>query len=366
MARFSPHRPVFKNTRRRGQLNPGAMAPSIPVVPPTVPVLVLRGYVTDLALNGATGCVADPAGTYVYVMAAANDSITTVNVSDPDNPVVVGTPLVDAVVLADAFAGIHIGGNALLVTSRLGDSVAAIDVSTPTAPTMLDSVTDISVLNGAVAIGLDAVNQVAFVIANNANRIVSVDYSNLSALSVISSLQDGPSFSNPWAIAVDSTNQIAYLPSYNNDRINSVNIANPAAMTLIQSKQEVVHLNSAWGCALSPDLTKLYVACDGGRITVMDVSDPSNMTVVGTPLNDFPHLDGAQGILVYNSSYIFVNAYFDQEVTVVDVSDPANAAYSSSIVDALAFDGNWGIDRLNNFLYVASDSGGTLAVVEIT
>ncbi|RKX25245.1 MAG: hypothetical protein DRP47_10090 [Candidatus Zixiibacteriota bacterium] len=106
-----------------------------------------------------------------------------------------------------------------------------------------------------------------------------------------------------------------------------------------------------------------YVAAfDEDGIEILDISDPTNPTHVGSFADDIPGgtiaLDGAYSICV-SGKYAYVAAKNDDGVAILDISDPTDPTHAGSIFDdgTTELDGAYSICVVGKYAYVAAYNG---------
>ena len=115
------------------------------------------------------------------------------------------------------------------------------------------------------------------------------------------------------------------------------------------------------------------IACIAGeyRFAVIDVSDPHNPQVNSTLLDGTNFADSVRDIKIVGR-YAFL-ANFGENVddirigiTVVDISDPENPTVVNRIDDTTILKGNWGLEATDRYAYVCSDLSNYFSIVDIT
>ncbi|MHA1289726.1 MAG: LVIVD repeat-containing protein, partial [Candidatus Thorarchaeota archaeon] len=197
-------------------------------------------------------------GKYAYV-AARSARLTVVDVSDPTNPAIVGS-IYDATKLKDARA-VYVSGNYAYVAANDNDYLTIVDISDPANPAVAGSVQD---PQGDGAESIYVSGRYAFV--KGASRIIIVDVSNPSSLS-----SDD---------IVNSLSGIGYATVY------------------VAGKY-------------------LYDVCWGGTFNVVDVSDPSNPTLVAS-VSDSDNLSGGWALTVAGK-YAYACAFY-KGLAIIDIS----------------------------------------------
>jgi len=110
--------------------------------------------------------------------------------------------------------------------------------------------------------------------------------------------------------------------------------------------------------------TYAYVACFvGDRLTIVDVSDVTNPSIVGNVTG----ITEANGVFV-KENYAYVTAYrvgTEGGLYVVDVSDPTSPSIVGSVVESILY-GAWGIDVIGTYAYIAVSLSDRFAIIDIS
>ena len=115
------------------------------------------------------------------------------------------------------------------------------------------------------------------------------------------------------------------------------------------------------------------IACVAGerRFAVIDVSDPYSPQTLSTLVDATNFSDDIRGLKIVGR-YAFL-ANFGENVdnirigiTVVDISDPENPTVVNRIDDTTILNGNWGLEATDRYAYVCSDLSNYFSIVDIT
>jgi hypothetical protein len=141
------------------------------------------------------------AGDYAYVTAYAGERLTTINIANPTNPVVVSS-LRDPVHLQSPNDVATQGSYAYVVNQACtGMDFTVLNLSDPAAPAVVGSLTDPTLL-GSYRVRVRG--NFAFVSANNAGAVAAIDISNPAAPRLAGAVTD-PRLANVDGLAVSST-----------------------------------------------------------------------------------------------------------------------------------------------------------------
>ena len=286
-------------------------------------------------------------GSYAYVASALSDSLTVIDVSDPANPVQVGT--ITNAQLAGTY-DVALSGNYAYLASATSDRLNVIDVSNPVAPVQIGTVTSTD-LAGARAVAVSG--NYAYVAGAQADSLTVIDISDPFTAMQVGTVST-PDLNNPRGVAVSGN--YAYVASSLSDSLTVIDISNPLAPVQV-------------GTVTSPDLegarsvavagNYAYVASSAaGSLTVIDVSDPAAPAQVGVV-----EFDNARAVAV-SGSYAYVADYSGDSLTAIDVSDPANPVQVGEITSP-DLNGAHGVAVSDNTAYVAGWIANSLTVIDL-
>jgi hypothetical protein len=246
---------------------------------PSSPAIV-NTFKDTTNLNGNAAAIAI-SGNYAFI-SNSTDRIVTVDISNPHSPSTVGS-----VIDSSNLAGINtmkIVGNYLYVGMCSGSSasgIAVVDISNPLSPRVRGHIAspDLSCsyiidVKGQYLYAPQDVNEGSFTI---------VDISDPDNPAITGTLDDATNLS--WAAGVDVIGEVAYV--YASDvaetgsRFNAIDVSNPASPKLISS----LHV-STFAEDNNIAVAYPYLYAEGGGsspgIIVVNISDPTNMSVVQT------------------------------------------------------------------------------------
>lgn len=103
-----------------------------------------------------------------------------------------------------------------------------------------------------------------------------------------------------------------------------------------------------------------FTAETGFTIAWLTTEPTYNAEVAATP-----SLGGAIG-LVLDGNYAYVTAESGDSATVVDVSDPSSLSVTGTLADATNLNGARGIDKAGTKLYITGVAGNSLAIVDVS
>jgi hypothetical protein len=375
------------------------------------------GTVTDASyLNSAD--VVQVSGDYAFV--SAPSCLTSVNIATKSTPFVEGW-VCDSAYLSNAGAMTLSGNYAYTMTwSNYTSILCSIDVSTPATPSLHDCSIDtewaqqvtqvdrivrsgnlimpISDINGAirgrgyitdpgnVAIDVtpsygvlfsggdvrgDADNS-RFVAVSTAGAVSTWTVSSRNAISRLASqTYDAPTTFGTYDVAV--AGNYAYVISEDSHCLTVVDISTLSAPTITGEFCDIFRMKAPLGVAVSGNY--VHVASAGlvpdtwggetGVVNVIDVTDPASPVQVefyepASSVEVFMSDVAISGNLAFAASgnYTRISAY--------DISNPTAVVQLRSLSDGTYLTGTKNFGVYGNYLYVVSNSGDALSVIDIT
>lgn len=175
---------------------------------------------------------------------------------------------------------------------------------------------------------------------------------------VIGTLQDIGTLANVSKTAISGNYLYAITP---NDTLTVVDISNPSSMSVVKSITDATNFDNPQGIKASGNY--VYVGSStGGMISVVDVSTPTNPTVVA---NITDNLFSGLKDLDLEGNYLYAVTTLDR-VIVVDISTPTSPTIAGSITDNVNLDYCYAIDVVGNYAYVAVYNTDTLSIIDIS
>lgn len=245
----------------------------------------------DVFISGNTAYVPfGPAGVYL------------VDITDPTSPASIGNHN------ADGYKKVFIKGNYAYLTSDYKVNFVVLDISTPSAPTLTGELDKLDSPYRMVSSGNYAY------IADSADGLVIVDISDPSAPERVGSY-DAPG--NEKGIFVKDND--AYLTVYNSlsatRGIYILDVSNP--LSPVYKAYWDIPGGTPSGVYVEGSYAYISIASGGNGLIIMDVSDISSPSVVGT------YSGGQSNDIVVRNGYAYLALGADG-LHVVDISDPAN------------------------------------------
>ncbi|HSG17551.1 MAG TPA: tail fiber domain-containing protein [Anaerolineae bacterium] len=363
--------------------------------------LVARGVVTGTdeftfrkGLQGVSAV--DSAGNYIYVTASATNTLTIIDVSDPDHPrpinyttsdlhqpvdvqvagglAFVASELNNRLVIIDVSdpsklrsigssdrllakpQAVHVIGNHAFVASYgenntgLHDGLAIFDVSDPTEPlnrdfadAYLDGTSDVFVAGGH-----------AYVASQKNNRLVSFDISdpdNIVAIGFVSESLVAPS-------TVHIRGNYAYVLGGGSNNLVIYDIRDPSSMAYVG--QATTALHQPQSLYLSGENAYVAYAGDPGTaansgLAVFDVSDPADIQVLSViDMSDSQPSPEKPVAIAGSGRHVYVANEAHHSVGIYDINHLSAPAVVAGAVQASTLE-SLGDTRVNNNLSV---SGG--------
>lgn len=309
----------------------------------------------------------DISGNYAYVTSVGNDSFTVFDISNPDNPSEVKT-VQDAVHLKSA-KGIYISGKYAFIAA--GASVTGVpgymsiyDISDPANPFLAGFISDAR-LTGALHISVSGNH--AYLTSPEDNGFVVVDISDLASPAISGSIQhdiflykaDGLFVSGNYAyVTSHQLKGLAYL--------NIIDISDPAAL----SHSDMVSLGRPeFTGGDQPYISGRYAYIPAstsgpakGSLSVVDISDPALPYFVST-LSD-ERISGADWVWV-TGDYAYVAAFYAHRLTIVDISDASSMTIVDSLYDETNLNNIAQVIVSGKYAYATTLNAGRFVVIHI-
>jgi len=331
---------------------------------PTVTLAVASAASSGLGADGFTRGLA-VSGNYAYGCTAPGGTgyLTTFDISDPDS--IAHSANLNINSTANDPYGIAISGSSAFVVGSFSNKMARFDLTTPSAPSYVTGFTSSSFIDRPYTVVV--VGSYAFVRATDDNAISSVDIS--SGLSADTKNVDATYFASYGGMAViDSTHII--VTSTTGNSVSIVDVSDPAALSVVGSVTDASDLLRASAVIVDGDYAYVrsgrgFATPYGDYLTVIDISTPSSPTVAGS-VHDSSVLGVALiGGLAKIGDVVYVSSSNDDRVTAVDVSNPATPTAVGSIQDSTDLASVNGLAVVDSTHLVAQRSGG-MTTLEIS
>lgn len=277
---------------------PGALD----LIPPE-PVL-FPSLVDNVRLDGVNHITV--VNNYAYVVTSLGNSLTIVDITDPNAMFVVGT-LVDPIILT-TLTSVHVSGKYAFVTSNITDCLNVIDITDVSAPVLVGRVVD--------SVAMDSpddafvASKFCYVIGQTSDSLAIVDISDPEAPFVAGSLIDAFNFTDPRALYV--MGKFAYV-------------------TLL-----------------------------GGNLKIVDISDPTAPVIVGTFITT--NMTASNQVYVVGR-YAYVTSDFSDSFTIIDISDPTAPLLAGQIFDPTNLNRPSSLSIDGDYAYVGTIGPPTSVIV---
>jgi hypothetical protein len=325
--------------------------------------------------TGASDVCASADNAYVF-LAIGSDGLGVVDISDPNNPFIIGTYNADDwvssiylsenyVYLAAGQAGLKIfdisdpanpslvggcfslfGASGVVVSGNyayLADGMAGItvvDVSDPTSPTIVGNYDSPSWAHDVCVSGDYAY------LACGMSGVYVIDISDPTNPTV-GSIVDTDGFA--WALDVSGNN--LYIADYESGT-QIADISDPATPSIVSNYP--VYFYRAWGVYAIMDFVCVSDISSG--LQIIDASDPANPTLASEY-----DMHGEVKDSYVSGDYLYV-ADMGFGLQIFDVTDPANPVFSGEF---LAPTDVWGVTVSGNYAYVAASTSG-MYIIDIS
>ncbi len=292
-------------------------------------------------------------GRYAYVANYSANSISVVDISNPNAPVQIGTTSVGT-----KPSDIYVSGRYAYVANENPQpgpyccgSMSIVDISNPKHP--------VQVSTSSVGSRPDSIfisGQYAYAPSDDEDNVFVVDVSNpLAPVKVASSSIIDPNHpdENPGSFYV--VGRYGYMANYLSNSVSIIDISNPAAPVQIATTS----VSSSNPVAISVAGRYAYVAVQTPSIlSVVDVSNPAApVQVATTSIGANP-----QRIFV-SGRYVYTTNFDDNNISIIDISNPlAPRQVATTSV------GVWpsGIFVSGRYAYTTSLNDNTISVVDIS
>ncbi|PLW80738.1 hypothetical protein C0585_01170, partial [Candidatus Woesearchaeota archaeon] len=348
------------------------------------------GYVIDNNLGGSATTLDGAnnvfvSGGYAYITSFGDEGLSVVDVSDPTNPVEVGsvrdTESGGTATTLDNAYGVFVQGDYAYAISAMDHGLSVIDVSDPTSPVEVGSLRAISSPQGGTASCLG----MPFDLFVSGDYVYIASYLNYSLTIVdvsdptspvqvgyiVDSEQGGTATTLKFAINVFVRGDYAYVTSQDDNGLSIIDVSdptNPVEVGYVTDSEvggTATTLDGASDVFVSGGYAYVTSRDDDG-LSVIDVSNPTNPAEVGyidTILNS------PQTIFV-SGDYAYIPTD-DEGLSIVDISDPTNPFEIDFISDsevggtATTLDGPWGVFVSGGYAYIASSDDDGLSIIDL-
>ena len=318
-------------------------------------------------------------GKYAYLVSYDDDGVEIIDISSPSNPTQMGviaeSPEAPLEHELDGAIGIFVSGKYAYVASFIDDGVAVLDISDPSNPVQVGSITDEDrpelELDGACSIFVSG--KYAYVAAYEDDGVEILDISDPSNPVHIGSLDghDDGTTELDGARTIQVSGKYAYVASELDDGVEILDISDPSNPSHVGSiddhEDDATELDGARNIQVAGKFAYVASYYDHG-VEILDISDPSSPVHVGSISdNEETLLISARGIKVCGK-YAYVTSDGERGVEVLDISDPSAPKHIGSIADdsSILLRGPASIFISGKYAYVPSYLDHGLAILDIS
>ncbi len=281
-------------------------------------------------------------GNYAYVANYSSNSLSIIDISNPQNPKTATTTQVGG-----APQAVHVVGRYAYIANYASSTLSIIDVSNPSNPVTVSTPS-----TGLNPYSVYVSGRYAYVPNFTGNSISIIDVSNPSLPVTVSTLSAG---TNPLSVMV--VGKYLYVTNYGSSNMRIVDVSNPATPTSVSA---VSVGNSPQGIYVSGRYA--YVpSINTNTLSIIDISNPISPTVVSSPSTQGQPI----GVTV-SGKYAYVANYASGTVSVLDVSNPTSVQTVSNFSTATG--GGplpiW-IQVVGRYLYVTNSGLSKLNIYDI-
>ena len=319
--RLSPLEPIFNQPKLQGSIDPGAT--------PSDRLTLITTFTASL-LNGVA--LVEFSGTNLIAVTLAG-RLYVVDLSNPASPSVTGSVIANI----SGANSMHVVGDYVYITARSATyptMLIVIDISTPSSPTEVYNSPLGDLLDLDEPLGVVVDGGYAYVVSNRNEQLTVLDVSTPSAPTVVATASSettggrrGPALLGDhvyWAVGAYTT-------------IQPVDVSTPT------SPSSVASTAIAGADFVISDGARLFVAARNDRVHAVDASTPSALTILDT-ITDSVNLEDVLR-LAEEGGYVFATCSppggggpgpgggWYGRLTVLDASDPSNLSVIESYVD---------------------------------
>ena len=312
---------------------------------PTNPVHV--GSIMDdetTALKQPCGiCVS---GKYAYV-AARREGVEILDVSDPANPAHVGAIFDDATTALSGAFGIQVSGKYAYVTSVWDKGLEIIDISDPSNPTHVGAITEADDEHGEYALvgaaGIHVSGKYAYVASSSLGRddvgLEILDISDPYNPTHVGAIEDNETTALLGACYVRVSGRYAYVAATYDHGVEILDVSNPSNPThagaIYDNYDADIKLQFANDIHILGNYA--FVSSREGKLEILDISDPSNPQHAFAITNEDPWEKACAMNIQIVGKYAYLAMYDKKGVEIIDISgfDSPSASIGTISTDDL-------------------------------
>lgn len=286
-------------------------------------------------------------GNYAYVLGS---KLHIVDITDSVNPEVLGSSAA-----LSSPKSIAVSGSYAYVVDFVDQKLKVFDISDPSNPTLLPNILSHASLEGCQSIYVSG--KFAYVVSNSLDNLNIIDISDPYYPLITDTYVSAVNIGSPSSVYV--AGNFAYVASSDNGgKLTTIDISDPSAPVFKGS----VAVNSPKSVSVLGRYAYV-VSYLGDFIATIDVSDPSSPEVVGT-LVDHGRMEQPLRVQVAGDfAYVTANNYF----TVVDISDPEHPALAGYVSNSETFDDaeEMPLALSGRYAYIVSKDNDNLSIYDI-
>lgn len=315
-----------------------------------------------------------------HAYTVGSNSLYITDISRPNDPTLISTLTDPSSHRLDDVFGIYVSGKYAYVTSGMGpsasDRLTVIDISNSKSPSIVGSLQDHTNLKSALHIYISG--EYAYVSAPGDNRFSIIDISSPTNPQYVGSIKD-----NTYLYGADGvwvTGKYAYVISHHNygdgsgagvDYLNAIDVSDPGHPTLVSSLGSTLfrggdqmYISGQYAYVPSNAVVDFLgnPASEGHSLSVVNISDPANMNIVGH-VTDLEYI-AQSAYVVVAGKYAYLTTFNTSRMTIVDISDPTAPTIVGSVQEGVQLNTALYIQLSGKYAYVASNSG--LTVIDTT
>lgn len=300
-------------------------------------------------------------GDYAYITSYDLDRLSIYNISDPTSLSLVGS-VQDTTNLNGAIF-VYVVGDYAFVTSELSDRVTVVDVSDKSAPTVSGSLTH-AYLNEAKDVFVNSNGTFGAVTAKRVSYtdgyFCIIDFLDKTSPLMVRSFTDNNPTSAPsqrGAIRVKGDDDLLFMSAYQYGTIWSFSYEGLDAF-----KKGVT--NAALSGVTDIDITGNYVvAVKSNYLYIFDVSDITNITLVGTLNNSNISTNPTVRI---SGDYAYTSSAAGDRVTIINISTKSSPSFVGTYYSTTYADWATKSKKYGDYLYFGACNKDTFTILDIS
>ncbi len=299
------------------------------------------GNATGLA--GALGIYV--VGNYAYIVSRDDNALDIIDISDPSNLTEVGVLFDNATLHLASPSAIYVAGGYAYIDSGADNAFTVVDVRDPTNPREVGALISNSTAHIGDPLSMSFEGKYAYIVSKSQFYLTAIDVSNPTNPVWVGELaNDGTNFLRDVATGgIYTSGKYAYIASNTADSLSVIDISNPRDMTFVSM---ITDDNKGGNASALDKAKKVFIAGKYAYVTsitdagfsVFDVSDPNNLTQYGYLQDDSVGgnascLEQPQGVFV-QGKYAYVTAKSDNGLSVIDIGGIDTPSISTGSVQS--------------------------------